>query len=332
MKKLHFLLTVFILLASQTNCYPQVKKGDFTITYNESGSGYIRSFYMYVPADYDSLKSYPLLYAWHGSGMPGSDMRTLMHSVDSNIKAIICCPDVNGITTNEQLNTMINESLKYLNQYNIDVTRKIITGFSMGGNYAFQIGLLNPANFQGIIGLSPAIGSADFTTTMWNNIKSIRMATILGTLDINWSAVNALMIDILKKGGNLLYLVKQNVTHSDNVYFHSQKFINDYQICYNYVIGLTSIEDNQPGNNLNMRVYPNPFNDKIEIETNRAVNKPLTLTVYDVYGKKVFEDINNSLSVKEHTTLNLVNLKLGIYMLMVSDGVHTSSQKIVKQN
>jgi hypothetical protein len=333
MKKLYCMLTAFILLSSFFNCYPQIKTGVFTMSYTESGTGAIRSFYMDVPTDYDSLKSYPLLYAWHGAGMPASSMLANMQVLNTNIKAIICCPDVNGMTVGTQLAAMFQTSIQYAERYNINPYKKIITGFSMGGNYAFQIGLGDTTKFQGIIAFSPATNESQFTTGMWNNIKGIRMAAIVGTLDANWTAVNALILNIKSKGGNLYYLPKKDVTHDDAVYYSSQEFFDDYQNCYKYVIGLiNSIGENQAGNNLNMQVYPNPFNNKTEIETNRAVNKPLNLTVYDVYGKKVFEEINNSISTNERITLNLENLKPGIYMLMVSDGVRTSSQKIIKQN
>jgi hypothetical protein len=326
------MLLVLVMFGWLNECYAQIQKGVFTMSYIESGTGATRSFYMDVPTDYDSLKSYPLLYAWHGSGMSGSSMRANMQVLNSSIKGIICCPDVNGMTLGTQLAAMFQTSLQYAEKYNIDSSRKIITGFSMGGSYAFQIGLQDPTKFKGIIGFSPAIGSSQFTSLMWDNIAKIRMATILGTLDFNWSVVDALMLEIKSKGGNLLYLVKENVTHADNVYYASQAFLDDYQSCYNYVIGLTSIEDNQTGNKLNLKVYPNPFSNKTEIETTKSVNKPLTLTVYDVFGKKVFENTNNSLSANEHITLNFENLESGIYVLIVSDGVNTSSQKIIKQD
>jgi len=287
---------------------------------------------MDVPTDYDSLKSYPLLYAWHGSGMTGSAMLANMQVLNTNIKAIICCPDVNGMTIGTQLATMFQTSIQYAERYNINPNKKIITGFSMGGNYAFQIGLGDTTKFQGIIGFSPATDATQFNTTMWDNIKGIRMAAIVGTLDYNWTAVNALMLDIQSRGANLLYLVKQNVTHVDNVYYSSTEFFNDYQHCYNYVIGLTSIEDNKAADNRNMLVYPNPFTNKTGLETNKAVSGQLTLKVYDVVGQKVYEDNKNSLIDNEHITLNLENLEPGIYMLMVSDGVHSKSQKIIKQN
>lgn len=301
------------------------------MSYTETGTGATRSFYMDVPTDYDSTKSYPLLYAWHGSGMPASTMLANMQLLNTNIKAIICCPDVNLMTVGSQLATMFQTSIQYAEKYNLNPNKKIITGFSMGGNYAFQIGLGDTTKFQGIIGFSPATGASQFSPGMWNNIKGIRMATIEGTADMNWTAVNSLMLDIQSRGANLLYIVKQGVSHSDPVYFSSTEFINDYQNCYNYVIGLTSINDNQTNNNLNMQVYPNPFNNKTEITTNTVSNKPLTFTVNDVYGKKVFQEIKST-TIKEHITLDLENLEPGIYILMVSDGVHISSKKIIKQN
>ena len=158
------------------------------------------------------------------------------------------------------------------------------------------------------------------------------MATILGTLDFNWTAVNALMLEIKSKGGHLLYLVKQNVTHSDNVYYASQEFLDDYQSCYDYVIGLTSVKENQSDQNINLLVYPNPFSHNTDIKFSKYVSDKITISVFDMLGKIVYEDITNLDINKGQITLDLENLEPGIYMLVVSDGIHTSSQKIIKKN
>ncbi|MEI6297719.1 MAG: alpha/beta hydrolase-fold protein, partial [bacterium] len=76
-----------------------------------------------------------------------------------------------------------------ISTYKIDTTKVIATGFSMGGGLAFQLGLINPTLFKGIIGISPAIGSSQFTQDMWNSIKLVRMAIIDGTLDFNYADV-----------------------------------------------------------------------------------------------------------------------------------------------
>ena len=99
---LSFLAFTLTTIAQQT--------GDFTMTYTENGSGLTRSYYVSVPSTYTSSLKYPLIYAWHGSGMSGSDMRTLIQSVNSNINAIIVCPDVNGFTTSAELTQMLNTS------------------------------------------------------------------------------------------------------------------------------------------------------------------------------------------------------------------------------
>ena len=61
---------------------------------------------------------------------------------------------------------------------------------------AFQLGLLNPLLFNGIIGFAPAIGMAQTSQGMWDNIARIRMATILGDQDFNFAAVDQLMKEI----------------------------------------------------------------------------------------------------------------------------------------
>ncbi|MFC2114207.1 T9SS type A sorting domain-containing protein [Bacteroidota bacterium] len=332
MKTVKFFLTLLIICLCTLTSKSQLSTGDFTITYQETGSGANRNFYMSVPNDYDSTKSYPVLYAWHGSGMTGSNMRSSMKAINTNtgIGGIICCPDINGMTTADQLNEMINNSTQYYEQYNVDHGREIITGFSLGGYYSFQIGLLNPEDFAGIIGFSPAIGLAQFNSTMWDNISKIRMGTILGTLDFNWSAVNALMVEIQNKGGNLLYLIKENVTHSDNVYFNSQAFIDDYKYCYNYVTGNTSIENNPADELISLNVYPNPFTDGITVAVSSEKECFLKIRIFDLYGKEVYSFNTELEALSMNKEIDLDMLGSGSYIVSVALGDKVYYQKINK--
>lgn len=307
-----------------------IQKGDFQITYNETGSGVLRTFYMSVPNDYDSNKSYPLLFAWHGSGMPGSDMRTFIKTVNTNINAIICCPDINGMTTNSQIVEMITQCMSFYSKYKIDPSKRVITGFSMGGGLSFQIGLQNTSSFNGVIGISPAISSAQFSSGMWNNLKNIKMATILGTADFNWNAVNSLMLDIQNKGGSLLYLVKQGVTHADNVYLNSQEFKNDYKHYYNYVVGITSIEKFNDFENISISVYPNPFQDEVNVKVVSKEFEKIEIKVFDLFGKEIYSTYSKDNTNFINKSISLENLIEGVYIISVRVGDQVYYRKINK--
>ena len=156
----------------KVNC--QIATGQFDKTYTDNGVTSTISFW--VPTDYDKTKAYPFLYAWHGAGDTGANMRTFIaYLLAQRINAILVCPDANAINgkTGDYFVNLINYSYSYTRtNYNIDTNKIIIMGFSWGGGVAYQLGLQNPQLFKGIMGLAPAIGQLD--QTMWNNIKKPR--------------------------------------------------------------------------------------------------------------------------------------------------------------
>jgi hypothetical protein len=325
MKQFYFLiLTTIAVLFCNDNLFAQAK-GSFAMSYNNSGV--TNTIYFYVPANYDSTKTYPMLFGFHGNGMPGSDMRDLLNiGISSNVDAIICCPDINNITSDgTRINNLINASLSYTRStYKIDSNKIIATGFSMGGSIAFQLGLINPAIFKGIIGISPAIGSAQFTQSMWDNITKVRMATIDGTLDFNYTVVKALMNDINSKGGNILYIEKPGMDHTgSNGYFNTQSFKDDYLKCYNYVLNLTSdVENNNPFTlDFSINIYPNPATENVHLQTNNENIKSIKL--FNLHGQLIQEYFTNDFSV--------ANLPDGIYFITTKTDKTTFTNKLIKQ-
>ncbi len=288
MKKLIILIIAFFVGIS-TNTFSQPQTGIFNVQYNDRGV--ISSIAVSVPEDYDSTKSYPFLFGWHGSGDSGNNMRNILYQLlSSRVGAILVCPDINNVLSldGSYLNNFIDYCNEYtFSHYNIDSTKKIAIGFSMGGGIAYQLGLLNPEIYTGVIGHAPAIGTGQFNQTMWNNITKIKMATILGTLDFNWTAVNALMLEIQNRNGELLYLVKPGVTHVDNDYFNSQEIYDDYMQCYQFVTGETSNIKNQQNISDKLTVTPNPANEYIEIDVNPQLSESYHFQIYNVFGEQI---------------------------------------------
>lgn len=284
MKKLYLLIVLVLLSFVVLEAQPRT--GLFAV--NFQNGAVTSNMYFFVPEDYDSTKAYPMLYGWHGAGMPGNSMRDLLYLLLANeLKIIVCCPDANNLNGQPTtlLTSLINRSYSWtLQNYNIDENKITITGFSWGGAIAYQLGLLNPDMFKGgIIGLAPAIGSLD--NSMWANIKIPRMATILGTLDFNWTAVNALMNQITSQGSTLLYKVKEGVEHVDNDYFNSQEFVDDYRECYQFVINETSpVEEPALVSDNSIIVSPNPASEYIKISGVTGEIK-----VFDLLGIEVLK-------------------------------------------
>jgi len=286
-KSVTILLTLFTISAFSLFSQPQT--GNFAISYNDRGIN--SSIYFWVPTDYDSTKSYPFILAWHGAGDTGGNMRAFMaYLLAQRVGAILVCPDANQINKQDAsfFGNLVSASYSYtMTNYNIDKKKIIIMGFSWGGGFAYQIGLLNPTMFQGIIGLAPAIGALD--TTMWKNIKKLRMATILGDKDFNYDAVSGLMNNIKNQGADILYIVKPGVYHVDNTYFNSQAIIDDFRACYDYVINeqLGVTENNSESVNY-ISIFPNPATDFISVFNETAISFEKT-SIFSTEGVKLIE-------------------------------------------
>ncbi len=78
-------------------------------------------------------------------------------------------------------------------------------------------------------------------------------------------------------------------------------------------------------NNLNesvLSVYPNPTSSKLEITTNETINSAV---LFDVTGKEIKVDVENN-------TVNLTELKAGVYTLKIVTPNGTAIRKIMKQD
>jgi plastocyanin len=75
---------------------------------------------------------------------------------------------------------------------------------------------------------------------------------------------------------------------------------------------ITSLFDVQPGNPLS--IYPNPAADYIHIERNSNLDNSLLIEIYDLNGKKIFEQ-----ALIEEKRLNLSALEHGLYLITILD-------------
>lgn len=326
MKKYCFVSILMILTINQES-FAQVELGDFQKSYVEPGSGTIRTYYLYVPEYYDSSESYPLLFSFHGSGQTGGIMRDFMKQT-TDIGAIICCPDHNNMTTTQELMYMVDSSFAFLDNYSIDENKRVITGFSFGAYTAYHIGLYNPDMFTGIIGISPLLDSAQMNTRKWENIRSIRMAAILGTADFNWIPANNLLTMMQDSAAKLLYLVKQDVSHSDIFYFNSQEYINDYKHCYNYIIGNTSVNDQDSEQDI--VIFPNPFTNGFRIKTPENNTGITTIRLIDIQGKVVYRKGIINQQAGESVVISIDHLKNGTYLLQLTGREFNIVKEVVK--
>ncbi|MBJ2173131.1 N-acetylmuramoyl-L-alanine amidase [Aureibaculum sp. A20] len=77
-----------------------------------------------------------------------------------------------------------------------------------------------------------------------------------------------------------------------------------------------------------VKVYPNPFLDKIAIETSFLDNEVLVIKCFDVTGRMVFEDDNAT--KKEKAEIDLSFLSSGVYWLQLNIDNKTARFKLIK--
>lgn len=93
------------------------------------------------------------------------------------------------------------------------------------------------------------------------------------------------------------------------------------------VIGFTSIND--IGNSEDLIVSPNPSDGIFTIQLNSNCCSKIKIEVYDLLGKNVYLSTNKKVSPNFKQTINLSNIKSGLYILKVSGLYNTFFRKII---
>jgi hypothetical protein len=97
---------------------------------------------------------------------------------------------------------------------------------------------------------------------------------------------------------------------------------------------LVSIEEQFTSNeNLDLSIYPNPFSQSLELKYDLKKAGPVSIEIYDIQGKRVFEKTHSSqiagvysLSISEEVS----KMQKGMYFLKFRTGEQEITKKIVK--
>ena len=144
MKKI---VLIFFFFVFAFKAYSEVQTGKFTndFYFSYDISKYAVLYY-YVPEDYNANEKYSLIIAWYGCGLTPDGYRDLLTDVIAvQKKVIIVAPVIANQETMQDYVDFNNEFFKYIYaNYSIDTNKTIITGFSWGGQLAFELALSNP--------------------------------------------------------------------------------------------------------------------------------------------------------------------------------------------
>lgn len=92
-------------------------------------------------------------------------------------------------------------------------------------------------------------------------------------------------------------------------------------------IGSSTIGIKENSNTLNLKIYPNPVQDQVIIESNE-LDQTIKVKINDLLGTQIFTQLYNSSKVN---VIDVSLLSRGIYFLNISSGDKTQAVKIVKE-
>ena len=223
----------------------------------------------FIPENYDSTQSYPLMLCLHGAGERGSDneVHIQVHGMatswadTANQSERPCfvvapqCPknnrwvdsawDIGTYSTEEvpvsnELQTVINLLDSLLNEFNIDLNRQYVTGLSMGGYGTWDLIARYPERFAAAI---PMSGAGD--TSRVDKFRNVPVWNFHGAKDGTVSVAGSReMVTAMRSSGIVVkqtdnmpdiviaYWLTENVTHLYTEYPNGNHVI--WQESYDY--------------------------------------------------------------------------------------------------
>ena len=85
---------------------------------------------------------------------------------------------------------------------------------------------------------------------------------------------------------------------------------------------------------LNANVFPNPFNDNLQIElfSNNLIQDPIIVNLYSIEGRLLKQQVVENLNTNVYIELETKELALGLYLLHINSAQQKIVKKIVKIN
>lgn len=76
-------------------------------------------------------------------------------------------------------------------------------------------------------------------------------------------------------------------------------------------------------------IYPNPNSGEFTIRFNSSSSRDVNVGVFDIRGRKVLDNFYNNSGGIFNENINLGNVASGMYLVMINDGVNTSTKRII---
>ncbi|MHB0955734.1 MAG: carboxylesterase family protein [Pirellulaceae bacterium] len=189
-----------------------------------------------IPPEYDPSRRYPCIVTLHGSGTnphdqidwwagPWDGEKNLRTGQATRRGYIVVAPlwappnqtkYEYSLREHAAVLGALRDACRHLS---IDTDRVFLSGHSMGGDAAWDIGLAHPDLWAGIL---PVVATADkYVSRYWKNAKGLPMYFVAGQLDGNKIAANARDLDRYMKyaGFDAIYVEYQGRGHE---HFHDE--------------------------------------------------------------------------------------------------------------
>ena len=174
-----------------------------------------------LPPEYDPLRTYPAVVSLHAAwstpqnqiewwaGMPGADGQRRGQAARNG--TIVIAPawaraqqTAYDYSAREHAAVLaaLRESLR---RFSIDTDRVFLSGHSMGGDAAWDIGLAHPDLWAGLVAIAPAAGK--YVNHYWHNARTLPMYLVGGELDSSSFGRNTMDLDrYFAKGFDATYV------------------------------------------------------------------------------------------------------------------------------
>ncbi len=263
----------------------------------------------FVPPNYNSANSYPLIVGLHGCGGIATAFRSSLIATSVAYEAIILCPDFMGNQISGADGQIIPNSIDTtINAYgyNIDTTAVYLTGFSCNGQETFKQGWNKVYPFRGIIPFNAWIPSI---TPDYNFDSDIPTCICTGDQDGSYQNNIALYDSLIAHMGTGKLNSLPGIGH---LWYYAGRDA-ELQKCINWIDSVsghtTSIND--PDNQeSDIRIFPNPARNTLTI-SNIDESISNEILIYDLHGRKVIE------TELQNDAIDISALQPGLYIVEI---------------
>src|SRR5690606_25571287 len=78
-------------------------------------------------------------------------------------------------------------------------------------------------------------------------------------------------------------------------------------------------------------IFPNPNNGEFTIKLNSGSSNDIKISVYDIRGRLILNNVYSNESTDFNKTINLNNAQSGMYLVNITDGIKQITEKIIVQ-